>query len=81
MTIYKRLADGADVDAERYDGQADTALEIAEMLCSPCRRIPGGALMIPSGGREIPMQKGSWVVKSKSGWVILADSDFRSRYR
>ena len=80
MTIYKRLADGADVDAERYDGQADR-MEIAAILGAPCRRIPGGALMVPSGGGEIPMQKGMWVVKSKTGWVILTDGDFRSRYR
>ena len=81
MTIYKRLADGADVDAERYDGQADTAMEIAEMLGVECNRTVAGTLMITSGGRLIPVRNGHWVVKSKSGWVITDDVDFRSRYR
>jgi hypothetical protein len=79
--IYHRITDGATVDAERWDGTPDTALEIESMLGVVCNRTVDGTLMLLSGGALVPIRRGSWVVKSKTGWVQVPDGDFRGRYR
>ena len=81
MSQYIRISDGADVDVEQWDGTLESGLEIVELTGGSDHRITNGTLMFSCPIRGFfSLRLGSWIVKSKSGWIVVPAERFYVEY-
>ena len=77
MGIYRRIADGADVDAVQYDGSSASADRIMDLIGTMGVNNTEIGLLTPIGY----ISRGSWVIKGRRGAVSSAtDAVFQAEF-
>ena len=77
MGIYRRIADGADVDAVQYDGSSSSADRIMDMIGTRGVNNTEVGLLTPIGY----VSRGSWVIKGRRGAVSsTTDAVFQAKF-
>lgn len=77
MGIYRRIADGADVDAVQYDGSSASADRIMDLIGTRGVNNTEVGLLTPIGY----ISRGSWVIKGRRGAVSSAtDAVFQAKF-
>ena len=77
MALYTRISDGADVDAEQYDGSSASADRIMDLIGTMGVNNTEAGLLTPIGY----ISRGSWVIKGRRGGVSSAtDAVFQDEF-
>ena len=80
MTIYTRLRDGASIDAELFDGSAESFLRVTNLIGTAGINFRAFTLTICREEITATFTPGVWIVKSKCGWVAEYPARFANDY-
>jgi hypothetical protein len=77
MTRFRRVSDGASVDAEQYDGSSASANRIMDLIGTRGVNNTEAGLLTPIGY----ISRGSWVIKGRRGVMSSAtDAVFKEKF-